>query len=76
METVGRQYNADVPTFLKDRPSTFIRNCMDKMNLASVVDATDVEKLSSTSFKVITLASIPVLDALYTIMFLWIQLVK
>ncbi|CAG2193815.1 unnamed protein product [Mytilus edulis] len=52
METVGRQYNADVPTFLKDRPSTFIRNCMDKMNLASVVDATDVEKLSSTSFKV------------------------
>ncbi|CAC5403653.1 unnamed protein product [Mytilus coruscus] len=49
----------------EDRPSTFIRNCMDKMNLASAVDATDVEKLCTTSFKVIILASIQALDALY-----------
>ncbi|CAC5392155.1 unnamed protein product [Mytilus coruscus] len=52
METLGRQYNVNIPIFLKDRPSTFIRNCMDKMNLASAVDASDVEKLSTTSFKV------------------------
>lgn len=52
MEKVGRQYNNDVPDWLKDKPAVFIKNCMDKIGLACTIKETDIVKKADCIFEV------------------------
>lgn len=50
-QTYGRLYKDHVPDFLHDRPISFVRHCIDKMDLAQLIERDEIE-LQENSFKV------------------------
>lgn len=48
----GRSYVTDVPEFLKNRPPSFIKHCMSKMELADTISANEVLSLGNRTYKV------------------------
>jgi len=51
-EGFGRAYKDEVPKFLINRPASFIKHCMSKMDVAESILPRDVKKLSSNSYQV------------------------
>jgi len=47
-----KTYNPDVPTFLKDRPRSFVKHCLNSIQAASIYSKEHVEVLGKESFKV------------------------
>lgn len=61
-ERVGRSYIEAIPDFLKNRPVSFIKHCMTKMDLAETVDQTDIMQMSNNCFKVHTFIGFDILN--------------
>ncbi|XP_062587621.1 uncharacterized protein LOC134249268 [Saccostrea cucullata] len=55
-ERVGRSYIAEIPDFLKNRPASFIKHCMTKIDLAETVEETDIMQMSANCFKIKSLS--------------------
>ncbi|CAM4606410.1 unnamed protein product [Leuciscus chuanchicus] len=47
-----KTYNPDVPTFLRDRPRSFVKHCLNSIQAASIYTKEHVEVLGKESFKV------------------------
>lgn len=51
-ERVGRSYIEAIPGFLKNRPASFIKHCMGKIDLAETVKQRDITQVSDNCYKV------------------------
>ena len=51
-ESYGRSYSTDVPVFLRNRPTSFIKHCMSKLELADLITAEEVMQDSDSTYRV------------------------
>ena len=53
--SIGKNYQAHIPPFLRNRPPTFVSHCMEKMELGQNIPYQDIIEAAGGVFEVISI---------------------